>query len=165
VVIETINELNNLGYNISYENLYTAIKNTSFIGRLDVVKGDYMTVLDGAHNPNGARVLKQFISENNKGRKIILIVGMIYGKQHEEYFKELKGMADNVIITEIKDKIKKSADINVLFEIAKKYNKNVEIELSHKEAYEKAKKLCGKNDMIIVTGSLYLMSEFYELYK
>jgi len=165
VVIETINELNKLGYDISYSSLYVAIKNTRFIGRLDQISSRPITILDGAHNQSGAESLKQFIIENKENRKIILLIGMIEGKRHEEFFKILGGLAKNTIITEVKDKIKKTADVQALFKMAKKYNENVELEVSHKKAYMRAKELCNKNDIIIVTGSLYLISELYKIYK
>lgn len=165
IAIESVEELNNLGFKISYETIYKAIKNTKFIGRLDVVKENPIVMLDGAHNISGARALKQFILENSENRKVILIIGMIQGKPSEEFFKELEGLASNIIIVEVKDEIKKSADIKSLFEIAKKYNKNVEIEIAHKDAYEKAKSFAGKNDIIIIAGSLYLLSEFYDMFK
>lgn len=165
VVIETINSLNNFEFNIPYEIMYNAIKNTKFIGRLDKVNDNPTILLDGAHNPSGAKALKEFILDNNKDKKIILIIGMIEGKQHKEFFKELKGLASNIIITKIKDEIKKSADISMLYNIAKEYNESVQIELDHKCAYDKALKLANKDDIIIITGSLYLISEIYELLR
>lgn len=165
VAIEAINELNNLGYNISYDTLYNSIKDTRFIARLDCVRRNPYVVIDGAHNASGAKALKEFILENKNNSKLVLITAMKEGKQAEEYFKEIGPLSDNIIITEIKNKLIKSINTNELSNIIKKYNSNVEIELSHKEAYDKAISLCDKNDIIIIAGSLYLASEFYEILR
>lgn len=163
VVIETIEQLNNVGFNISYQNIYNAIKNTKFIGRLQQLKDKPTVIIDGSHNISGAKALKQFILENKENREIIMIVGMKEGKQADEYFEQLAPLVSNLIVTEIQDNNIKSIKASKLLNIIGKYNKSVEIELSHEEAYSKAIKLCDNNDIIIITGSLYLISEFYKM--
>lgn len=165
LAIECINELNKKGFDIVYETVFNAIKNTKFIGRLDKVKSEPIVVLDGAHNVSGARALKEFIMENKVNRKIILIIGMIKGKEHQKFLNEIGSLPTSIIITKINDEIKKSANVDELFKIATKYNENVEIELSNELAYYNAIKKANKNDIIIITGSLYLVSDFYEMFK
>ena len=161
VVIEAIKNLRLLGFNIPQNILFEALKNTKFIGRLDLINENPYVFLDGAHNEISALALREFILDNKEDRNIILITGMIEGKDHEAFFKTLKGCGDHIILTKIEDPIKKSADINTLENIIKKYFNSYEVILNHQEAYQKSLSLAKEKDIIIITGSLYLISEFY----
>jgi len=162
VIIEAIEELNKHGFNINYNDVFKSLKNTSFIGRLQKIKDNPTVIIDGAHNISGAKSLREFIEENFKDKKITLITAMKKGKQAEEYYKEISSLFSKIIITKIDNEYIVGEDLKEIKTIIKKYNNNVEIELSHKEAYNKA---LNNSDIIIISGSLYLVSEYYNLLK
>jgi dihydrofolate synthase/folylpolyglutamate synthase len=70
-------------------------------GRLEVVKREPLVLLDGAHNPAGARVLGSFLSEIKQVRKgrLNLVIGILADKDISGILKELGPLSDEVVVT------------------------------------------------------------------
>ena len=62
----------------------TGLANTVWPGRLEVIHKEPLIILDGAHNPQGARVLAEFIKGKLAGRKIICVFGILSDKCYRE---------------------------------------------------------------------------------
>ena len=75
------------------------IAHTRWPGRLEHVSEQPTIVLDGAHNPAGARALTQYIRQFYAGRRIWLIFGVMRDKAVEEIAAELFPLAHSVILT------------------------------------------------------------------
>ena len=75
VAIECIK---NSGFDISYDSIFKGLKNTSFPARLEVISEKPLVLLDGAHNPDGARVLAKEIGKLVE--KPVAIIGMMRDK-------------------------------------------------------------------------------------
>ena len=75
VAIECIK---NSGFDISYDSIFKGLKNTSFPARLEVISEKPLVLLDGAHNPDGARVLAKEIGK--LAEKPVAIIGMMRDK-------------------------------------------------------------------------------------
>jgi dihydrofolate synthase / folylpolyglutamate synthase len=121
----------------------------------NIVKNNQLYV-DGSHNPLGAKVLNQHLQSLNCKKHIIL--GMMSNKNHNEYFSFFKNIETLTTIdipnqpNAIKgDKLKEK--INNFHDI--KYKKTVQ------EAVKSIK--LQKNDIILITGSLYLAGEVLNL--
>ena len=115
-----------------------------------------MLFLDGSHNPLGAKVLNEYLQSLNCNKHIIL--GMMANKDHNEYmsyFKDIKSLTTidipnqpNAIKgNELKEKIKNFENIN--------YKNSVEQAINSIDLHE--------NDIILITGSLYLAGEVLNL--
>jgi len=68
-------------------------------GRLELVSADPEIILDGAHNPSGARALGAYIERFYSGRKVCLIYGAMRDKSVAEVTGVLFPAADLVIVT------------------------------------------------------------------
>lgn len=75
VAIETII---NSGYNIPYNIIYEGFKNTFFPARLEVISQKPLVLLDGAHNPDGARALAKELWKLPE--KPVAIIGIMRDK-------------------------------------------------------------------------------------
>lgn len=73
--------------------------NARWPGRLERMPGAREVILDGAHNPSGARALAAYIREFHTGRKIALIFGAMRDKSVEEIAGVLFPLADELILT------------------------------------------------------------------
>ena len=115
-----------------------------------------MLFVDGSHNPLGAKVLNEYLQSLNCNKHIIL--GMMANKDHNEYmsyFKDIKSLTTidipnqpNAIKgNELKEKIKNFENIN--------YKNSVEQAINSIDLQE--------NDIILITGSLYLAGEVLNL--
>lgn len=78
-VIETAG---NCGFEIPYEAVSSALKNTFFPARMEIISKKPLVVLDGAHNPDGAEVLSRFMSKYSG--KITAVIGVMKDKNYRE---------------------------------------------------------------------------------
>ena len=160
--IATLRSLNQL--NIKEENIKAGITQIHSLARLqeitkgklkDLVKNNKLLV-DGSHNPLGAKVLNEYLESLNCNKHIIF--GMMANKNHSEYISYFKNISSLTTIdipnqpnsikgNELKDKLNKYKNIQ--------YKKNI---------YDAISSIPVKdNDIILITGSLYLAGEVLNL--
>ena len=160
--IATIRQLKD--YEITDENIRVGITKIESIARLQELKSgklknlvkDNLLFVDGSHNPLGAKVLNEYLQSLNSNKHIIL--GMMANKNHNEYISYFKGITSLTVIdipnqpnaingNKLKEKIKKFKNI--------KYQSSIENAISSIDLKE--------NDIILITGSLYLAGEVLKL--
>jgi len=160
--IATARQLTN--YKISDRHIKDGITKIKSIARLqeiksgklkDLIKNNLLFV-DASHNPLGAKVLNQYLKSLNCKKHIIL--GMMANKNHNEYISNFENIESLTTIdipnqpnaikgNELKNKIKKFANV--------KNKKSVQEAISSISL--------GENDIILITGSLYLAGEVLNL--
>jgi len=146
-------KLNEFGFNITKMAIQNGIKKCRWEGRLQKILINPDTYLDGAHNIDGIKKVRDFAKEL-KGKKILLF-SALKDKPVNKMIKILEPHFDTVIITLLK--MKRGAqkeDFGKIIE-SKKFLLMEDIE----EALFKARKLAGKKGNVIVCGSLYLVGE------
>jgi len=160
--IATLRNLRN--YDIKDINIKEGIAKIKSVARLQEIKKGKLKNLvrnnklfvDGSHNPLGAKVLNKYLQSLDCRKHIIL--GMMANKNHKEYlsyFKEIETLTTidipnqpNAIKgNDLKKKIKESSKIQ---------NK-----CSIEEAISSI--VLEENDIILITGSLYLAGEVLNL--
>ncbi len=158
VVVEVIGVLNQIGYNISKTAFCDGLANAKWQARYEFVTPDI--VIDGGHNKDGIRVLKESLKAEN--RPVTLVITMMRDKDYEECITDIISIADRVIATELDmpralkaDEIKKVCDKNGCECVALP---NV------KTAIQSAIETAGDN-LICICGSLYLAGEAKRVLK
>ncbi|MDD5129740.1 MAG: bifunctional folylpolyglutamate synthase/dihydrofolate synthase [Candidatus Omnitrophica bacterium] len=134
-------------------------------GRCEVASRKPWVVLDGAQNTASALVLKKAIEENfsAKGRsayggkyeKLILVLGISSDKDIPGICKSLDSLADEIIITRAATSRAAAPQ-----KLAACFKRKLYLTQSVKEAKLLAGRLAGKQDLILVTGSLFVVGEF-----
>jgi dihydrofolate synthase/folylpolyglutamate synthase len=154
----------NLNLNITDENIKSGITKIKSIARLQEIKSGKLKNLcknnqlfvDGSHNPLGAKVLNDYLQTLKCKKHIIL--GMMANKDHEEYISYFKDISSLTTIDipnqpnsikgeDLKNKLNKFPNLN--------YEKSIE------DALKKIS--TNKDDIILITGSLYLAGEVLNL--
>ena len=126
-------------------------------GRLELIPGAPSVLLDGAHNPAGARSLSAFLKQF-AARPLTLVFGAMREKRVEEIADELFPLADELILTAVDNP--RSASTESLLKLAERFSgKSITITSSSAEALQIAFDKTDPNGMICVTGSLYLIGE------
>ena len=145
------------------EQLLEGMLTASWPGRLEMISRSPRILIDGAHNPEGAKTLADALRSVYRYDKLHLLAAMMPTKQHEDVFRELVPLADTLIVTE-PDFFKK-ADAEHLAElagrIAAESGKKIEIKVEKdwKTALRLLKERTGEEDLGVVTGTLYLISD------
>jgi dihydrofolate synthase/folylpolyglutamate synthase len=144
--------------NISADAIRKGVKNAKWPGRLETVSKNPRIVLDGAQNRASANALKKSVNRNFKYKKLILVLGVSKDKDIKGILEELTPIADKVILT--KSKIKsRAAEPSMIKELIPSSAKSVYMTDTVDGAMEKAKSFAGVDDLILVTGSLFVVGE------
>ena len=124
-------------------------------GRLEHVSGSPEVILDGAHNPAGARALAAYIRRFYSGRPVRLIYGAMRDKAIEEISAILFPLAQQVIVTAPRQA--RALAPETMLQISD--HPNLTTAPGIEEALASAHALAGPTDVIFVTGSLFLVAE------
>lgn len=145
------------------EPLYEAMRTAHWPGRLEMVSHSPRLLLDGAHNPEGAATLAESLRTIYRYDKLHLMIAMMPTKRHDGVLKALLPLADTLIVTE-PDFFKK-AEAGELAALARSLlaelgkPTDVVVEPDWSKALDMLTGRTGPDDLAVVTGSLYLVSD------
>ncbi len=131
-----------------------------FAGRLEVMQTGPLVVLDGAHNEEKMSALIAAVPQVFSQRRRVLVLGMLEAKAVEPIMRKLAAIADTVVTTYPRVKGKPALPAGELARLAERFG--VRQALAEDEptaALEKALALAGPDDLVLVTGSLYLIGQ------
>jgi dihydrofolate synthase/folylpolyglutamate synthase len=134
------------------------IAETRWPGRLEHVAPNPDIILDGAHNPAGARALARYIERFYKGRKLWMIYGAMRDKAIEEVAGVLFPLAEELVLTAPDSTRALRSD--ALTELAGRGHTEPNVEAALAYTRERA----DADDVILITGSLYLVGEARRLF-
>ena len=124
-------------------------------GRLELMERKPCVLIDGAHNPDGAKALAETIERFFHGKRILMVTGMLADKEVDEAFDSFLGITKDFVATE-PDNPRKLAAAELAARIEKKGGRAV-VKPSVKEAALYALSQKENYDVILFTGSLYLI--------
>ena len=93
--VDVIDRLRVHGYPVSEEALRRGLRNVQWPGRFEILSGDPLVIVDGAHNPNGVEALTESIGMYLPGRHITFLMGVMADKDYREMLRILRaGIGD-----------------------------------------------------------------------
>ncbi len=159
--IATIRQLN---LEIKDDDVKKGITKIENVGRLQEIKSGKIKnliknnrlLLDGSHNEDGARVLNEYLQTLDCNKHFI--IGMMSNKDHEKYISYFKNISSLTTVDipnqqnsisgkKLKEKFKDVFNV--------KYEENIENAIKSLALEE--------NDILVITGSLYLAGEILNL--
>ena len=143
--------------NIAESAIYSGLESASLPGRMEVRREKPTLVLDGAHNPDAARVLADSLRETFEFDRLILVMGMVKGHSIEGVVDVLAPLADEFIATAPSGD--RALPASEVADAARKHCSRVSLVEPVSEAARRALESAGENDLILVTGSFYTIGE------
>ena len=134
--------------------------NAKLPGRFQILSGRVTRILDVAHNPLGARVLKDLLSQYPCKGKTHALVGMLKDKDIATVLRIMKQTITDWHIAALK--VERSASVDFLVKNLNNIgiiNDNINTYSSITEAHEYLLNSASKTDRIIVFGSFYTVQE------
>ncbi len=132
-------------------------------GRLEKIGKRPLIVLDGAQNGASAHALKEAVKKHFKYARLILVLGISRDKDIPGIIEELVEIADEVILTKA-DSPRAAEPRDIRYQIENiKYKNQIILTENTKEAVGLARKEAKEEDLILVTGSLFLVGEAREI--
>jgi dihydrofolate synthase/folylpolyglutamate synthase len=168
VAIATARKLDQ--FKISEFNIKQAITKIRSEGRLQnitqgklrkYVSQNNKILIDGAHNPLAAVVIRKYLENFNSGKKIIMILGMMANKDHKQFISTFKNKVHTIITLDIPNQIN-FIEKKKLSKIAQSCGIPSKAEASIQSALKNIAKE-DANAIILCTGSLYLAGEILNL--
>ena len=158
VAIQLAEKLRTKGVPITRQAIVRGVENAKHPGRLEHIVTTRQFLLDGAHNPAGARALRKHL-ERFATSDLAIIFGAMRDKQLETLGELIFPLAKNLILTQINNT--RSANLETLRGIAERHLPADKISLANTsaEAIEMAVDKTSASGVICVTGSLYLIGE------
>ena len=152
--------------NISDKNIKEGItKIQSNLGRLQEIKSGKLKnivkknklLIDGSHNPLGAKVLADFLDTIHSKKH--LIIGMMLNKEHQEYINFFKDKIESITTVDIPNQPNSMKGKDLKEKIIG-FNK-----INYKSSIKEALKSLSLDDedLVLITGSLYLVGEVLNL--
>ena len=157
-------------FKITKLNIRNAITKIRSEGRLQIItKGKlrkYVSkynqiIIDGAHNPLAALVVRKYLDTLDKKKKVFMILGMMANKEHKKFIQIFKNRIHSVITLDIPNQ-ENFLEKKKLSEIVLSCGIPAKSESSIKSAL---KKFSNKDNKAIIfcTGSLYFSGEILNL--
>ncbi len=150
-------------YRISDENIVQGIASAQWPGRIEKLQSDPDVYLDGAHNPGAARELARFMEENFAGRRVCLIYAAMRDKAVDEVTGLLFPHAEEVIFTEARTP--RAISAAQLAEIAGHHASRHSVIPDAEKAMEVALARAKPQDVVVITGSLYLVGQARQAWR
>jgi len=143
------------------EILRIAVADASSPGRLQVVDRKPLTIIDAAHNPNGAQSLANALDEYFGAPKAIGIIGVLGDKDARGLLEALHGSFDEVILT--RSTSPRALEPEALADIAVEFFERVSVAPDLESALNQARESVEQDGAIVITGSVSMAGDLLKL--
>lgn len=177
IAIATMQQLRQQGWEVTDNDIIDGIAHTRWPGRMQWYRWKgHKILIDGAHNPDSARALREFI-DSQKVRSVHWVMGILSNKDYQEMFAHLLRPGDSLYLVPVPGH--SSAELSDLLTMAQKEYPNlhhrwtfndVQMALqaavvesrSPQEAENIALSISSKSELVVLCGSLYLLGHFLQ---
>ena len=158
LALEGVEALRKLGYALSDQQVREGLLHTAWRGRFTTLRRDPTVIIDGAHNPAAALELKESLERYFPGKTLYFVMGMFKDKDYAQVIDLTAPLARHIITVETPGN-PRAMPARELAEAVGKVNPSVEWADSVAHGVEKALAMAGKEDAVIVFGSLSFLGE------
>lgn len=152
-------------YPIEKKHIYDGIEKTRWGGRFELHSGSPNIILDGAHNPDGIRRLRESVNQMFGAVPICYVCGVLADKDYEKEIEILFGRASNVFtVTPPSPRAMKSTDLKAA--IKKRFSQLKVTSFDSEDGIEKAMEAAvSQNNPVVVCGTLTILARVKEWMK
>jgi dihydrofolate synthase/folylpolyglutamate synthase len=158
--VAAIDALRSGGVAVSEESIEEGLSRLSWPGRLEVLRDKPLIVVDGAHNGDSARRLRQALRDHFSFGRAILVMGVSEDKTVAAMAEELAPMTQSLIAT--RSQHPRAAERKAVAAAFAARGVASETCLTVAGALDRARALAERDDLICVVGSLFVVAEARE---
>jgi dihydrofolate synthase/folylpolyglutamate synthase len=143
--------------------LRSAVADLSSPGRLQLVRTEPPILLDGAHNPAGAKTLALSLKSEFSDMPLVGLLAVLSDKDVEGLLSELADCFDSVVVTASSSN--RSLEVPSLAAVAtQKLQARIESVAGFQDALERARTIAREiGGMVVVTGSISLVGDVLQI--
>lgn len=152
-------------YSIEKKHIYDGIEKTRWGGRFELHSGSPDIILDGAHNPDGIRRLRESVNQMFGAVPICYVCGVLADKDYEKEIEILFGRASKVLtVTPPSPRAMKSTDLKAA--IKNRFPQLKVIAFEGNDDIEKAMEAAtSQENLVVVCGTLTILARVKEWMK
>ena len=160
VVLSIIDTLIAKGWNITEAQIRQGLQQASWPGRFDIVGRDPLFIIDGGHNPQCIEALVVNIRDYLAGKQVVALTGVLADKDYADMYKPVMPYVQEfVCVTPPNPRKLDAAELaKHLQSVGAKATACNSIE----EGVRQARKLAGKDGVVLCFGSLYTIGSIKE---
>ena len=149
-------------YPIEKKHIYDGIEKTRWGGRFELHSGSPDIILDGAHNPDGIRRLRESVNQMFGAVPICYVCGVLADKDYEKEIEILFGRASNEFtVTPPSPRAMKSTELKVA--IKERFPQLKVTSFDSEDGIEKAMEAAvSQNNPVVVCGTLTILARVKE---
>ena len=151
------------GYSIDSHAIIAGLESVEWPGRLEVLRQKPTLVADGAHNDHSVATLLSTLETYLPHRNLVVVAGFSRDKRVDAMVELLAQRAHQVVATRSRHpRSMRPADIQQEFLAQGMASELVDVNVNSGDAIEHAVALAGVDDLVLVTGSLFVVAEARE---
>lgn len=159
LAVATSELLDGHGFEVSPDHIRQGLKNVHWPGRAEIMamdKGQARLMLDGAHNPGGAKALAKTLA-SMEYRQLHLVLGIMADKDQTGIMSPLLPLAQTVYLT--RPEYSRAAAPETLAQQVEHFSGPMQCFERLPEAIQAAMAAADPQDLVLVTGSLFTVGE------
>jgi dihydrofolate synthase/folylpolyglutamate synthase len=157
LALRAVDLLTSRGFAVDLDQIRMGVQNTRWPGRLEVVRTNPTVLLDGAHNPAGARALAAYLDTLNSGGDLYVVFGAMKDKDIPGIMAPILPRARKVFLT--RASLDRAAPTEVLAEHARGLHDDLVTLPDPGSALDGALAEARDADTVLVAGSLVLIGD------
>ena len=158
-VLKTIDFLNQKGWNLTEDfvrrGLGNVVGNTGLLGRWQIIGHNPLTICDTGHNQAGIQLVIEQINQT-AWRQLHMVIGMVNDKDQT---KVLALLPTNATYYFTKASIPRATEPEMLLSLAEPFGLKGQCYPSVRQALSVALAAAGKEDLVFVGGSTFIVAE------
>lgn len=155
LALAVVEELIAQGWNIPEAAIRAGIAETKFPGRFEILARNPDVIIDGAHTPEGMRMLKSTMRRLYPGKKPLMLLGMLRDKNYEALVKIIVGIASEVVC--VSPQGDRALNPEDLAEQVRSFGVPATSAGNISEGFEMLHQKASTEDVILAAGSLYMI--------
>jgi dihydrofolate synthase/folylpolyglutamate synthase len=149
--------------NIDISKIKKALNKVQWQGRMQILSENPLVIIDGAHNVEGVKSLTHNLTALFPDKRILFVLAILRDKNLREIIKCICSISYKVYIS--KNKSTRAAEIEDQVKYVKKNKVEYEAIYDVVKAVKKALQDAKKDDIVIISGSLFTISEVLKAKK
>lgn len=161
VALQTMESLKQAGDAIDRRHYRSGLEQTTWPARFETVRNQPLTIIDGAHNEEGTKALVDTVKEHYRGRSVVLVYAALEDKPVIKMMNQLKEVVDFAVVTSFDfPRALQEEDLASLSPIKPTLPAE-----NLQEALRLAEQQLDDKSVLLITGSLYFISDVRAYFK
>jgi dihydrofolate synthase / folylpolyglutamate synthase len=159
LALSAVDALKTAGFACPEAQLHDGLSKTSLPGRMELVWNQPRILVDGAHNPASVAALMRCVGAHVPYDSMVCVFGCCEDKDVPAMLDRVALGGDKIIFTKARSNARAADPEELQRQFADRSGKMSQVARTLPEALNLATRAVGRDDLIVVTGSFYLVGE------